>query len=70
MELDHSTETIKEKKEQPLKRLKTAESKGTSDSYVKTKTQNYFVTLSSGLEFLAEEEIKERLAPSVMKRYA
>mmetsp|Transcript_21614 Transcript_21614/g.30217 ORF Transcript_21614/g.30217 Transcript_21614/m.30217 type:complete len:493 (+) Transcript_21614:64-1542(+) len=33
-----------------------------------TKTQSYFVTLSAGLEFLAEAEIRELINPSIIKR--
>ncbi len=35
---------------------------------LKTKTQSYFITLAGGLEFLGEEEIREVLQPSVIKR--
>lgn len=30
-----------------------------TNHFLKTKTQSYFISLSPGLEFLAEEEIKE-----------
>ncbi len=36
--------------------------------FIKTRTQNYFVTVPAGLEFLAEEEIREKLSPSTLKR--
>jgi hypothetical protein len=39
-----------------------------NNHFLKTKTQSYFISLSPGLEFLAEEEIKEKLNPTAIKR--
>eukprot|EP01114_Cavostelium_apophysatum_P013096 TRINITY_DN3098_c0_g1_i1.p1 TRINITY_DN3098_c0_g1~~TRINITY_DN3098_c0_g1_i1.p1 ORF type:complete len:449 (-),score=60.47 TRINITY_DN3098_c0_g1_i1:28-1374(-) len=40
----------------------------TNSNHVITRTASYFVTVSPGLEFLAEEEIREKLNPSILKR--
>jgi 23S rRNA G2445 N2-methylase RlmL len=42
----------------------------TFSHFIKTKTQSYFITISRGLEFVAEEEIQEKLQPSVIKSSA
>lgn len=40
----------------------------TANTFIYTKTQSYLVTVAGGLEFIAEEEIREKLNATAIKR--